>query len=941
MANFLTLLAQDLNRHFDGDFRDVCMIFPNKRAGLFLAEELSKLIKKPIWLPEIQTLNEYIESKTLLKTADTLALTLKVYKAYIDITGSSESFDEFYYWAGMLLSDFDDIDKYLGDAKKIFSNVVAYKDIENNFSYLTEEQRTIIQQFWACFQNENYSKEQTKFLKIWDKLSSVYDRFKTILKNDGLTYEGMNERYFCENITKFDHPKHIIFAGFNALNLCEERIFSYYRDNNIGLFYWDYDIYYTSESIQEAGLYMRNNLKKFPNELGIEHFNNLIHKEKDIEIISVPSSIGQTKIVSTILEETSVIPKTDIRQTAIILGDEQLLIPMLSSIPKNISKVNITMGYPANNSSIAAFITLICDLKQFTKHSKAKTYFYHKNVISLLNHRLLRQTDSLHISKLISDINKKNMVYITEDMLNFTPFIKRIFTNKSEKESIPQYLLSLLSDILRTQSELLSDIEKELIFGTYTQIQTIHSLFIQENINISDTLYLQIIKKILSNISIPFTGEPLDGLQIMGLMETRMLDFTNLVILSTNEGVLPKNTQSSSFIPYSLRVGFGLPTPEHQDALFAYYFYRLLQRAKNIKLLYTSGANGINANEVSRFISQLRYESGLKLKDSHFQNNIAPQESSSITIEKTDQAMETLKMFQSDNKRKLSPSALNTYIDCPIKFYFKYIVKLKETEELTEEIDARLIGNIFHQCAEQLYRTIPNGRITEEALNGILRNETLIDNTIKSAYNNIYNANIASLIDSRANELVLLAVKKSIIALLKYDKTLCPFDLLSMEKEFFVPINVEINGVSNQVYIGGIIDRVDYVDGAIRVVDYKTGSDMNTLKNMDEIFDNTTTFRNKAAFQTMLYCLMYDNIEPCEKPLVPSIYKAKNLFAKEFDYHLVCGKDSITNFRQYSKEFLLLLKPMLESLFNNTQPFTQTANIDTCKYCTYKRICVR
>ena len=302
MASFLQLLAKDLIQKYGHDFKSLTIIFPNKRAGLFLAEELAKQIDTPIWMPEILTLTEYIEKHTGLKKAEPLALIIKLYKAYIHISKSSESFEEFYFWGNMLLNDFDDIDKYLVDAQDLFSNLIALKNLESQFPYLSEEQIAVIKKFWSSFKTEQQSQEQQTFLKIWDKLGATYSEFKRQLFQEQICYEGMNERYFCDQITSYESPKHLIIAGFNALNNCEKKIFSHYRDNGCATFYWDYDLYYTQNEYQEAGYYLRENLKHFPNALGEEHFNQFLHNNKNIEYISTPSTIGQAKLLSHFLE---------------------------------------------------------------------------------------------------------------------------------------------------------------------------------------------------------------------------------------------------------------------------------------------------------------------------------------------------------------------------------------------------------------------------------------------------------------------------------------------------------------------------------------------------------------------------------------------------------------------------------------------------------------
>lgn len=937
MASFLQLLAKDIMNKYGERFDHLTIIFPNKRAGLFLADELSKRISKPVWMPEILTLTEYIEKYTRLKKADNLALIIKLYKSYTRVSGSTEKFEDFYFWGNMLLGDFDDIDKYMVDAKDLFSNLDALKQLEYSFPYLTEEQIKAIQQFWKSFDGEKQSREQLEFLKVWDKLYATYTDFRASLFQEGTCYEGMNERFFCENISTYEHPEHLLIAGFNALNACEKQIFSYYRDLGSATFYWDYDIYYTANEHQEAGHYMRENLKSFPNELGIEHFNNFLHNNKQLEYISVPSSIGQAKLISRLTEH---LREDDPRDTAIVLCDEQMLIPVIHSIPDYISKINITMGYPAHNTSIAALISLLCDLQNYAKREGKETYYYYKPVVALLNHKLIKDLCPEEISRITNYINQKNIVYVAEKSLHFHKLTEAVFS--SEEQKIPVYLLKILNLLTRTTSgEQTDPIEKEFIFSIYTQIQNLQNTFEEEGLEPENKLYLQIISKVISNISVPFSGEPLEGLQLMGLMETRMLDFKNLILLSANEGILPKTTLPSSFIPYNLRLGFRLPTPEYQDALFAYYFYRLLQRSKNIRILYTSGVKGMSGGEMSRFLYQIKYESGLQVKESNFQNRISTQNPREIAIPKTEEVMQILARYQESPEKTISPSALNTYLECPMKFYFKYIARIEEKEEIAEELDHRLLGNIFHECSQSLYATIPNGEITMEAIDSLLRNDKLIDEHLRVSYLKVYDPKISRLIDSGSNELILSIIKKYIREMLQYDKKICPFKLLAMEERFYVPISIELEGKMKTIYVGGFIDRVDRTDAGIRVIDYKTGADTTNFKTIASVFDPENPTRNKAAVQTMLYCLIYDHVHPSEHAMIPGIYSTKLLFGKDYDFHLKCDKDYIHNFRHYHDEYQKELTKLLQEIFSTTVPFRQANSEKKCRNCSYANICRR
>lgn len=598
------------------------------------------------------------------------------------------------------------------------------------------------------------------------------------------------------------------------------------------------------------------------------------------------------------------------------------------------------MGYPAQKTSVAALISLLCDLRNYSKQEKNGTYYYYKPVVALLNHKLIKDLCPEDIYKITNYINQKNIVYVSEESLHFHELTKTIFS--SQEENIPEYLLNILHLLIRSSLEEHTDpIEKEFIFSIYTQIQNLRNTFEEEGIIPENKLYMQIISKVVNSIAVPFSGEPLEGLQLMGLMETRMLDFKNLIVLSANEGVLPKTTLPSSFIPYNLRLGFRLPTPEHQDAVFAYYFYRLLQRSQKIRILYVSGIKGMNGGEMSRFLYQIKYESGLKIRESNFQNRISTQNPQVIRIEKNEEIMQILYEYTQSPEKTISPSALNTYLECPLRFYFKYIAGIEEKEEIAEELDHRLLGNIFHECSQSLYATITDPWITVEAIDSLLRNDKLIEEHILQSYLKVYDAKISRLIDSGSNELILNVIKKYLREMFTYDKQVCPFRILAMESRFYVPVRIETEQQPLQVYVGGYIDRVDQDREGIRIIDYKTGADNTNFKTIESVFDSENPTRNKAAFQTMLYCLMYDHVHPSDTPLIPGIYSTKLLFGKNYNFHLKCDKDYICNFRNFENTFTDSLRHLLQGLFSPAQPFCQTSNDKKCRNCNYAEICRR
>lgn len=970
--SFLSLVAHDLYRKRGDDFERTTVVFPNKRAGLFFARELSKLIDRPIWMPRIVTLGEFIEKHTGWKQAEELTLIFKLYAAYRECSGTAESFDEFYFWGNMLLGDFDDIDKYRVDARDLFSNLIALNTIDTSFSYLTPEQVALIRQFWSTFRVQERSPEQESFLQTWQWLYPTYLRFREKLSAEGICYEGMGQRFFCEHLPGFSSDETVVFAGFNALNQCEKLILGHYRDKGCGLFYWDYDHYYTDNKYHEAGLYIRENLKLFPPELGTELFNELRHNGKKIDFLAVPTSVGQAKQVATLLRE--MYPQdggaegdVDFSDTAVVLCDEQLLIPVLHSLPPWVDKINVTMGYPAQHTGTAALISLAGDLQQAARTEGSDTYYYHKPVLSLLQHPLvgLSPADREAVRDLITRIRKHNAVYIPSKQLTINPLTEAIFCPGSENPS--GYLLRILSLILEAIEKDDRDesrIEKEVIFSLYTRVVQLKNHLEEETIQPDRKLFFRMIARIIQGISIPFSGEPLEGMQVMGLMESRMLDFKRVILLSANEGVLPKSNVASSFIPYNLRKGFMLPTPEHQDALFSYYFYRLIQRSRDIRIMYSDTSRGMVSGERSRFLYQLNFESGLPIRERAQSETISAQSPLPLSIKRNPAIFSELARYTQYDSfsvpgKGLSPSALNTYLDCRLKFYFRYIARIREQEELAEELDQRLLGNIFHEVMQRLYSTFPGRIATVDRLATLAGNTPLIEREVGTAYRKVYNADVSRIMAGGTNELVLSVVRKYIHQVLTHDQQIAPFTVIDLEESYRMSVTLSeperkvpergdcplvsplVSPPSQIVFLEGNIDRLDRTTQGIRVIDYKTGKDDTSFKDIGSLFDRENKKRNKAAFQTLLYCALYASGNPGSDPIIPGIYSTRMLFTASFDDRLHCDHQPITRYQEYEAEFTQYLTALLQELFTSNLPFDQTALTDHCKYCPYCSLCKR
>ena len=701
MNSFLQHIAQDLYTRYGSDISELCIVFPNRRASLYFKKYLSELSDKPIWAPDTTTINELMQQISGLTTADHIKLLFELYRIYKQAKKSEESFDDFYFWGEMMLNDFDDIDKYLVNPEDLFKNLKSLKSIQDQFNYLSPEQVEAIKQFWQSFDPEKNSAHQEDFISIWNVLLEIYKQFNKKLGELGIAYEGMIYRAVADKIKGNDvielpHKKYV-FAGFNALNNCEKKFFNYLNNNKLADFYWDYDLSYINNKHHEAGLFLRDNINQYkqPESISGKDIFTSLSQNKNIEIISVPSDVGQAKVITQKLKENGANTGDSPNKTAIVLADEELLVPVLHSVPDSIDKVNITMGYPVNNTPVYSLLEHIIDLQKNAKETKNGITFYHKNVVAILNHQYVNSQYSKEATELLQYIKKNNKIVITRNELASCDFFKTIFTKINTSPELSEYILNILHNIYNALKKSgqentihTTSLEKEYIYHIYLSINRLKDVLHEQKIEIKMETYIRLIRKIIRNLRIPFTGEPLSGLQIMGILETRLLDFENLYITSVNEGIFPKTDAALSFIPYNLRRGFGLPTIEHQDAIYAYYFYRLLQRAKNVSIIYNSSSDGLQTGEMSRFLYQLKYESGFDIKEKSLKYDINITQPKEIRIEKSDEILKKLSKFQSSagETKYLSPSGLSTYLRCQMQFYFRYVAELRKQDELTEEI---------------------------------------------------------------------------------------------------------------------------------------------------------------------------------------------------------------------------------------------------------------
>jgi CRISPR/Cas system-associated exonuclease Cas4 (RecB family) len=953
MTPFLKDIANYLYSRHGGDLESCCMVFPNQRAGLFLKKYLSELIPGPAWSPKVMTITDLMAELSDLTVADDLYLLFELYDIYCKEKKSKESFDSFYFWGEIMLADFDDIDKYLVNASDLFRNIGALRSIENEFKYLTEEQIKTIQRFWQSFQTEKITGNENEFLHIWEILFNVYTRLKERLVEKRLGYEGLIYRNVAERIEQDQiltvSFSRIFFVGFSALNECEIRLFRYFKKHFNASFFWDYDDYYLKDIHHEAGRFMRRNLKEFGNSGEDISHNNLLNG-KEIRIISVPSETGQARILPGLLKEFG----EPSPETAIILADENMLIPVLHSLPETIEEFNITMGYPVHETPLYSLIGHIIRLQDNCREYEDGSWkFYNKDVLAILNHPSVNHGYEEEFRNIISEIKDQNLIFVSEKWLQEHSAITAFFIKIRDTNAILSYLLNILEEITRrsTGSESgMKELENEILFQMFIRIKRLEEILQETKIEFQATTLFRLIRKMLLNTRIPFSGEPLTGLQVMGVLETRVLDFRNLVLLSMNEGVFPRTPFRHSFIPHNLRFGFNLPVVEHQDAIYSYYFYRLIQRAEKIVLVYNSKSEGLSGGERSRFLHQLVYSKSFTLKEKVIAYNIQANTERPISIQKDQSVRDLLMEYAVDasDAKYLSPSALNMYMDCPLKFYFRFVANIEEPEELKEEVDPLLFGTLLHTAMNDLYKPFGTEVISRDLLKGLLHNRSRIHSSANHAFKEVFRltGNVNDLIIEGRNVIMHEIIVQYMAAIVERDILYAPFSIVDMEKKVVMKLPVQNESGIFDIQIGGRIDRIDYMADEIRILDYKTGRVFQKVNSINEIFDRDKKDRNSAVFQVMLYSKLSHFLrQGLNIPLVPGLYPVMDINKDDFDYHIFMGppnkKEIIPDYRPMDAEFTEKLTELVEEIYNTAIPFHPTEITERCEYCPYRNICHR
>ena len=969
MTPFLYQVASLFYSRYGAEVSRLAFVFPNRRTGLFFQKYLSEVSEKPLFSPTILTINDLFVQLSGKQAADRISMLFKLYDIYLDHSGSSETFDEFLYWGEMLLNDFDDIDKYMVDARMLFTNVTDLREIENDFSFLSPEQIAAIRTFWSSFYPKGDTPNQEQFLAVWQILYALYADLREALAAEGKGYEGMIFREVVELLEEnecCDLPyAKVVFVGLNALSVAEERFLSELQKRGIADFYWDYASPKVTDPDNKASYFVERNLRQFPSQLidnGQLATDNEDGGKKKIEVIGIPSGIGQAKQVHSLLSELckeDEMSAEEALRTAVILPDEHLLIPVLNAIPEQIRRINVTMGYPLAGTPVASLMEYILALQKNIRYVDRRPVFYFRDVLPILNHRYVSTTSPEVVSDLVKDISENNKIYISYDDLNKTPLLSILFTPVTAVDAFSDYLIGVLQELNKavesgkwkvesidsgaeqlstsdSQLSTINDIEQEFIFHYFATVNRMKEVMQEANVEMKIDTYFRLLKRVTDTITIPFHGEPLSGLQIMGVLETRALDFDRLIILSMNEGIFPLRKAANSFIPYNLRRGFGLPTYEHQDSVWAYHFYRLIYRASHVSLLYDTRSNGLQTGEVSRFVHQLHYHYEEPIRNKLVVYNVSSSKTPALQVAKTKEVMNRLAAFRRGGERAISASAVNTYLDCPLKFYFSVVEGIREEEEVSETIESNVFGSILHKVMEELYQPFCGKMVTADLLKAIRKDTPMLMGAVARAFAEIFfKTDIVRPLTGQ-NFLIGEMIRKYVEKVLERDAKLTPFRYIESEKKIksLFPLTDK-----SEIQLKGFIDRIDEVRDAVRIIDYKSGSGTTQFTSVEALFDKEDKDRAKAVMQVFMYAWMYG-----AKAIQPGIYYMRTLFSPSFDSGIYRRTDrfkteQVLDFDNYRTDFENSLRNCLDEIFDTETPFRQTPNGKACMYCPFKDIC--
>ena len=949
---FLEYVAEDIIGKYGTDLSRIAVVFPNKRAALFLNEHLARIAGQPVWSPAYITISDLFRQHTDLKPADPIKLICDIHKSFTKCTGIDETLDHFYGWGQLLLADFDDIDKNMADADSIFCNLKDIHELDD-ISYLDDEQKEMLKRFFANFSDDIESELKKRFLSLWSHFGDIYHDYNRRLTEQGIGYEGAIYRKVASEETLHLKYDKYLFVGFNLIQKVERVLFSRLMKEGKAKFYWDFDEYYMPTARAQQSASVPNNtasfaayLTDFPNELDNtdrDIYANM-RRPKRIRFISSPTENAQARFASNWLLENERYKAG--RKTAVVMCDESILLPIMHSLPPEADKVNITSGFPLAMTPVASLVMLLFDLYTLGLRKKGTAFNPHY-LKKLMAHPYARHLQEVHLK----GVHSKG-VHLSQ-------------VHQEGSAALLQHIASLIKQVGIATKQDGDALTQESVFRMFTILNRLAALADSGDLVVDNTTLRRLVSQLVGAASIPFHGEPVVGVQIMGVLETRNIDFDNVLLLSCNEGNMPKGVNDSSFIPYSIRKAHGLTTIDNKVAIYSYYFHRLLQRAGDITIAYNNSTDNGHTGEMSRFMLQLLVESGQKIDHYSLTAKNQPSPLMPKPIEKDETALSKL-----EEMSRLSPSAINTYIRCKLAFYYQYIAHIKEPDSDPETIDNRMFGNIFHRAAYLIYKDITDhSPVIEKAhIQAYLSNRKLLASVVDRAFEEE---------ECKTNNGLQIINREVIIEyitkLLKIDQQLCPFSILAMEEEakvytqlsFTIPSGgalkegalkggALVSSAPDKHYsltIGGIIDRLDAVTDKqtgkrrIRVVDYKTGNKPSSaIKSIEEVFDpkNIASKHSNYFLQAILYSLIVSRSKEwnaANDAVSPALLFIKQAATNDYDPTLCIDKHPISDVTVYEEEFLTKLKETVADMYSPDAAFTPTDDRKKCELCPYRMLC--
>ena len=974
-TSFLEDLASDLYNQYRQDITQLLIVFPSEWVGHVFKQCLAAHLPSESVSLQVLSLEAWLQQLSPLKQVQSLQLTHLLHQTFLGLHSREDSFEQFYFLGSVLLEDFDIIDRYLVDAPHLFTDLSKHKALSLSYDYLTEAQRTAIQSFWKNFE-QRLSTHQQDFLQLWELLPQVYQHYNQRLRSQGIGYQGLCHRVAYEALLQGIAPTQhhqMVFAGFNALTLVEEKILIWHQENLSASFYWDVDAYYMENTQQEAGFYLRQHREKiyFQTSFSRPLPRRIDAGTQEVYITEVASEVGQVRVICSHLQAlmeaqgANFVPS----KTAIIVANEALFLPTLHALPLDKVKVSTHLGYPLKDTTTYSLLEGLMAL-QIAITAQKSGYFTIRHVLAVLKHPYVMGLNPTQARATIDRLQKSKHSYVTpEDLAGGHALYAKIFKRIALTEHLIPYLIEVLKHIeAYAPTEMLRPLEQIALQQLLQQLDHLQELLIP-SLPKHEAL-LRLLRQLVQSIQLPLGDPSLEGIQVLDVLATQNLDFEHVFIMGMNEGHFPPQANLTSLIPYNLRKGYGLPTADqHHEVLHAYHFYRLLQRAKHVYITYSTQTTSDGQGEMSRYLLQLLYESKLRLKKKVVTHPIHLASVRPIVIAKKDSVLQQLRQFllQPDGvlQKPLTPSALNTYLDCSLRFYFQYLAQLKAPEPPQQVTHALVFGNLLHKVMENLYApllTQQQDRLIQGQDLEILQKQIPV--VVQEVFGSMLQQN--QLVVLQGDHTIAQAVMiKLVNKILVLDQAHAPFGLIGLEMGRQVPLFFDFSlDATTRVRLQGIIDRVDWKAGVFRVLDYKTGVDEKKIKNIASLFDRTATRRNKAAFQTLFYAWLFHHqglervTELSSLPIaetsnfegakvMPGLLNTRQIFDAHFDPRFFiqqAGKRTyqpIEDIATYQHEWEEGLQTTLTELLDPAVSFVQTDDETRCMSCPYRGICQR